>query len=685
MGHEIKRIVSDEHHYSQYECIICQSLVDLDCLLTTACSHVFCRACLLPWLKRNEDSHEDSAKCPTCNQDLLYSTSAKGRHDQRHGSMMVGSRAVLVQPMQVCQPLAFRVLKRIQVSCPLRDASTCSWQGDYGDLQDHLLSSSAHTTTKSGNCIETQSRKKQPVGEEPATPMEVEEPQTSRNSFSQFKSVPDDSLHHNVAVATSYKEEANTKFATQQYQQARDLYSKAISVLDESQLTVSDVSATQLLATLYSNRAACQHGLNNFQAAAEDASAAVIFDPTYAKAYMRQARALVQMADFGGALKLLSMGLSKCPSNSSSLLQKEHGRVSSLQQQHDRCLALLDEKEFATAKAGLGNLLRDTTAPLVLLEAAEADLGMGLVDSARRLCLQASRRSNTQDPKSLLVQGQCNILSCGEKEDSQFLDSGVSLLKHVMRMDPDNQTVARVIKKWLKSVTLLSSARKASFERRFEEALQLFSTCIDTCPILPPKAPLHSALRTERALVLLRLKKYDNALQDVALVTYYREDYVTAWTTRFAALHGKGEHETALEETKELLQKWGQNEPRIRQAYEKADFLYRKAKRPDFYTMLGVSSIASEREIKKAYRVVARDMHPDRFATASEAERLKAKKDFQQLSEGLEILSDDFQRKLYDEGYDVEAIKERVQAAEQAAHRPQYGHGSHGSHGRYHY
>ena len=37
--------------------------------------------------------------------------------------------------------------------------------------------------------------------------------------------------------------------------------------------------------------------------------------------------------------------------------------------------------------------------------------------------------------------------------------------------------------------------------------------------------------------------------------------------------------------------------------------------------------------------------------------------------EGLEVLTDDFQRKLYDEGYDKAAIAERVQAAARAANQ----------------
>ena len=726
MGFELHRIVSDECHYGQYECIICQSLVDLDCLVTTACSHVFCRLCLLSWIDQQDDMPSTTSmllsessripKCPTCNQNLLFSSSSDQRHYQTTNkmvqntpaSMMVGGRALLVQPLEVCQPLAHRVLKRIQVSCPLHHVSSCSWKGDYGDLQNHLLSPSAHNTSTQhedrDEAMQTNPVVSIPSENPQEEPPDIKGKQTQpheqhmdvdnieQNQQSQHGEPPrsrrTESLStplQAIAIASSLKEEANAKFATQHYQEAHDLYSKALAVLGNDSVAPeqNNSEVVQLRATLYSSRAACRHGVNDFAAAVQDATFALCLYPNYAKAYIRKAKALVQMADFTGAIQTLVNGLSHCNATaSSSLLNKEHRRVTTLQSQHKKSLELLAQKQYAAAKAELGNLLRETTAPSILLEAAQADLGMGVVDSARRLCLQAVRRQSCDESLAYLVQGQCNILSHAQKDDMQLLDSGVALLKRAIRLDPDSQSIATLARQWLKVFSLLNQARTAFFERKFDNALYMYSTCLETAPLLPPKAPLYSAFRTERAEVLLRLKKYDSALQDVSLVLYYREDHVAAWMVRFAALHGDGDHDTVLEETMELLRTWGQNDQRIRRAYEKADFETRKAKRPDYYKMLGVSPIASEREIKKAFRVVAKDMHPDRFASSPEEERLKAQQEFQHLSHGLEILTDDFQRKLYDEGYDEEAIKERIQAAERAAHQSNYhGHRPHGYYG----
>jgi molecular chaperone DnaJ len=69
------------------------------------------------------------------------------------------------------------------------------------------------------------------------------------------------------------------------------------------------------------------------------------------------------------------------------------------------------------------------------------------------------------------------------------------------------------------------------------------------------------------------------------------------------------------------------------------------AARPDYYKTLGVGKNASDEEIKKAYRKLARRYHPDRNHGDKKAEER-----FKEISQAYDVLSDPEKRKAYDRG-----------------------------------
>jgi molecular chaperone DnaJ len=69
------------------------------------------------------------------------------------------------------------------------------------------------------------------------------------------------------------------------------------------------------------------------------------------------------------------------------------------------------------------------------------------------------------------------------------------------------------------------------------------------------------------------------------------------------------------------------------------------AERPDYYKILGVGKNASDEEIKKAYRKLARKYHPDRNPGDKHAEER-----FKEISQAHDVLSDSDKRKQYDRG-----------------------------------
>lgn len=135
MGFDLTQIASDDTHYQPFICNLCGGLCSLDALVTSECSHPFCRACL--------ESHIiTSNTCPTCPQTITISDI----HSTSYYTML-HSQAVAAIPLQEAQPLAYQVLSMVQVACtevtiPREEKalkSDCEWIGDYAHFTLHAL------------------------------------------------------------------------------------------------------------------------------------------------------------------------------------------------------------------------------------------------------------------------------------------------------------------------------------------------------------------------------------------------------------------------------------------------------------------------------------------------------------------------------------------------------------------
>ena len=66
----------------------------------------------------------------------------------------------------------------------------------------------------------------------------------------------------------------------------------------------------------------------------------------------------------------------------------------------------------------------------------------------------------------------------------------------------------------------------------------------------------------------------------------------------------------------------------------------------DYYEILGVQKNSSDEEIKKSYRRLAREHHPD---MVKESDKVAAEKRFKEINEAYQVLSDPQKRKMYDQ------------------------------------
>lgn len=92
----------------------------------------------------------------------------------------------------------------------------------------------------------------------------------------------------------------------------------------------------------------------------------------------------------------------------------------------------------------------------------------------------------------------------------------------------------------------------------------------------------------------------------------------------------------------------------VRRALQSAKSSLKQSKRKDYYKILGVERDASDSDIKKAYRRMALQHHPDKQAGLSDEEKNVSERKFKQVSEAYGVLSDPTKKQRFDMGMDVD-------------------------------
>lgn len=465
-----------------------------------------------------------------------------------------------------------------------------------------------------------------------------------------------------------HKANGNECYKKKDYRGAIAHYTLAIETakmeIDDDDAGTAAAETKPLLATYYGNRASAFTMLLKYKEALEDCDAALVVDPSFTKAYFRKAKVQTTVGDLDGAIKSYSLGMIRDPNDSKIIADKEE--ISTLKQRLDLsrdllakirdgrtppssvkrdAMQCLRQIEIVIAKCSAWN-----EASLVKLEAL---VYLGRFDEGYSLSTKLMRMGMSGSSDLIFYRARC-LFGQGN------LDDATKHLRQILSGDPDNKLAMTLLKELRALGRKKEEADKAYKGRKYDAAVGFYTEALDLCPTTDGSA-YRAKLYFNRASGNANLRKHEEVVADCTAAINLDDEYFKAYMRRAASnliVGGEKECQEALRDFEKALElaKNEEQEHDINKKIRSAKVQLKRAKRKDFYKILGVSRDATESEIKKSYRKAALKWHPDRHSNSTEDEKKNAEKVFRDVNLAYEVLSDPQKKRRYDEGVDEQDL-----------------------------
>ncbi|CAO3663785.1 unnamed protein product [Umbelopsis ramanniana] len=430
----------------------------------------------------------------------------------------------------------------------------------------------------------------------------------------------------NSVSAEEIKNQANQEYKAGHYADAIRLYTQAIA-------------ASPNTATYYSNRAAALTMIKKYKEAADDCRMATNLDPDNVKAYLRAGKCHMNLGNLDEANRQYQIVLSKDASNNQA--KRDVYNLQQLSNYVGQVEMFMKNKQWGLAVNSLDRAISFVDSDAVpftwRLWRAECYLGQKNYSEANRLANELVRM-DSQNPDALFLRAKVLYMQ-GDNAKA------VAHCQESLRCDPD-YAKARVLLKKAKAMESQKEAGNAAFKAgRLQEAYDLYSSALE---IDPENEGTNAKLYSNRAAVLQKQKKYQDALADCNKALELDSTFTKVYSRRAACYMELEEYEDAVRDYKQL----SDAEPGNREYHNllrKAELELKKSQRKDYYKILGLGKDASDSEIKKAYRKLALQYHPDKNAGDEKAEAR-----FKEIGEAYAILSDPQKKQRFDSGVDLD-------------------------------
>lgn len=269
---------------------------------------------------------------------------------------------------------------------------------------------------------------------------------------------------------------------------------------------------------------------------------------------------------------------------------------------------------------------------------------------------------NTGNPEPYLQISAMTFYSLGE------IDKGTASISKCLHNDPDNKACAKLRKSEKAIERTLKKFNALVEKRQFASAVKLLVPQSDDPGLLqevkddvahwreagyihataPDGLYGHLVERTCEAYTEMNNLKKAQAYCDEALT--YNPTCLPALIGRAQRQLDADDFEASIATLNEAKEAHG-NSQKLQELLQKAHTLLKRSKQKDYYKVLGVSRDADERDIKRAFRKLTIQHHPDKAHLNGISEE-EAQKKMSAINEAYEVLSDPELRQRFDHGDD---------------------------------